>query len=105
MKFKLAESAPLTLTRTLITKNAKGLNVYEKETFKQDVVYDTADYEDKYPQFAQSVLDIKQQIANANNAQIAELREVHGDKLTVQRCSACGGRKANVLFPVFVEVK
>lgn len=105
MKFELTENTPQIITRSLVGINKKsGLRERVNKVFTKGEVYDTADFEEQFPEFAKSVLDIKQQIANANNTTVSELRAIYGDKLTVNRCSACGGAKATVLFPIFKEI-
>lgn len=106
MKFQLTSKAPLEVTRSMVAINPKtGLRQHKAVTFTQGVVYDTEDFKDEYPQFAESVLDIKQQIANANNITENEYLKAYGSRLTVNKCGKCGGTKATLLFPIFEETK
>lgn len=106
MKFQLSPEAPDLLSRALVVTDKKSfLRKSEKVTFERGVVYDTADFEKRFPEFAENVLDVRQQIANANNAKVAQMRTIYGDALRVNKCGACGGAKATILFPIFEEVE
>lgn len=105
MKFELSEFAPSKLTRAFIAEDSKGRRVQKAITFDADVVYDTDDFKDEFPQFADGVLDVLQKKDSQTPRQVAEYRAVYGDRLTVNKCGVCGGTKATVLFPVFKEIK
>lgn len=105
MKFELTYAAPSKLTRALIGLNQNGSKQYMRENFEKGVVYDTADYSEKYPSFAEDVLTIKSTEQQITETRLSELQTNYGDDLIVHRCKPCGGKKIDVIYPLFEEVK
>lgn len=104
MKFELSELAPSKLTRAFVAEDSKGRRVQKALSFDAGVVYDTKDFEEEFPQFAEGVLDVRQKKDGQTPRQVAEYRAIYGDTLKVNKCGVCGGTKATVLFPVFKEI-
>lgn len=92
------------VTKAIITTNpATGLRTRDLVTFAQGVEYDTNDYINKYPMFVDGLLELKLMENSVTKTQIAQAREIYGQKLQVKDCG-CSAKSANMLFPMFEEI-
>lgn len=105
MKFKLSDATPQTVSRTLPRTTPTGVRIMESELFDKAKVYDTKDFVDKYPSFAESVLDIRIKKSRVKKPEVQQLRQIYGETLQASTCSACGGVNYEVSYPLFEEVK